>query len=159
MRQGRFGFAEEQGQAGAFSRPSDAPGLDFGGPGGIGSLPALSVRQPWAWAIEQGHKPIENRTWTTSYRGPLIIHASSSRDSLGEGRGVLPEYVPAEELIFGALICVVQLVDVVPLARVRSNPYAEGPWCWLLEDVRRIRPIRMPGKQGLFRVGSEYEER
>jgi hypothetical protein len=36
---------------------------------------SLSIRQPWAWLIVQGHKPIENRTWPTTYRGPLLIHA------------------------------------------------------------------------------------
>ena len=36
----------------------------------------ISVRQPWAWLIVAGHKDIENRTWRTSYRGRLLIHAS-----------------------------------------------------------------------------------
>lgn len=36
----------------------------------------LSVRQPWAFAIARGWKPIENRSWPTDYRGPLLIHAS-----------------------------------------------------------------------------------
>src|SRR5664280_3664302 len=34
----------------------------------------LSVQQPWAWAIVEGHKRVENRTWTTPYRGPVLIH-------------------------------------------------------------------------------------
>jgi hypothetical protein len=36
---------------------------------------ALSIRQPWAHLIVAGIKQIENRTWTTRYRGPLLIHA------------------------------------------------------------------------------------
>lgn len=39
-------------------------------------MKALSVRQPWAWLIVHGHKPLENRSWATSYRGPLLIHAA-----------------------------------------------------------------------------------
>ena len=39
----------------------------------------LSVRQPWAWLLFNG-KDIENRTWRTSYRGPLLIHASLGKD-------------------------------------------------------------------------------
>jgi hypothetical protein len=31
--------------------------------------PALSVRQPWAWLIVNGYKDVENRSWTTHYRG------------------------------------------------------------------------------------------
>src|SRR4051794_36490822 len=37
---------------------------------------ALSVRQPWAWLIVNGFKPIENRDWPTRFRGKLLIHAS-----------------------------------------------------------------------------------
>lgn len=40
------------------------------------AIPALTVRQPWAWCIEHG-KPVENRTWQTRYRGPLAIHAGA----------------------------------------------------------------------------------
>ncbi|QTF59120.1 ASCH domain-containing protein [Stutzerimonas frequens] len=39
-------------------------------------MKALSIRQPWAWLIVRGHKPLENRSWATSYRGPLLIHAA-----------------------------------------------------------------------------------
>jgi hypothetical protein len=35
----------------------------------------LSVRQPWAFAIAEGFKPIENRGRRTHYRGPVWIHA------------------------------------------------------------------------------------
>jgi hypothetical protein len=39
---------------------------------------ALSVRQPWASALLLT-KDIENRSWATHYRGPLLIHASRGR--------------------------------------------------------------------------------
>lgn len=39
-------------------------------------LRALSIRQPWAWAILHASKGIENRGWDgCSYRGPLLLHA------------------------------------------------------------------------------------
>lgn len=41
---------------------------------GITSMPALTVRQPWEWAIFHG-KTIENRSQNFHYRGPLAIHA------------------------------------------------------------------------------------
>jgi hypothetical protein len=39
---------------------------------------ALTVRQPWAWAIVHGGKDVENRTRNLagSYRGPVAIHAA-----------------------------------------------------------------------------------
>lgn len=39
---------------------------------------ALSIRQPWAWAVIVLGKDVENRTWRTRHRGPLLIHASAT---------------------------------------------------------------------------------
>lgn len=36
---------------------------------------ALSIRQPWAWLIVNGHKDIENRDWPTRFRGRFLVHA------------------------------------------------------------------------------------
>jgi len=40
---------------------------------------ALSVKQPYAALICAGIKTVENRTWKTSYRGGLLIHASGEK--------------------------------------------------------------------------------
>jgi len=39
---------------------------------------AISVRQPFAWAIVQGLKPWENRPRRFGYRGALLIHAGKT---------------------------------------------------------------------------------
>lgn len=39
-------------------------------------MKALSLTQPWASLVAIGAKRIETRSWPTSYRGPLAIHAS-----------------------------------------------------------------------------------
>jgi len=44
-------------------------------PGNASRMPALSIRQPWAWLIVNGFKDIENRDWPTKFKGPLLIHA------------------------------------------------------------------------------------
>jgi hypothetical protein len=44
---------------------------------------AVSVRQPWAWAIARGWKPVENRTrrFPRTLTGvPVALHASLTRD-------------------------------------------------------------------------------
>ena len=38
-------------------------------------MKALSIRQPWAWLIVNGYKDIENRTWSTDFRGRVYVHA------------------------------------------------------------------------------------
>ena len=31
-------------------------------------MKAISIRQPWAWLVVNGHKDVENRTWRTKHR-------------------------------------------------------------------------------------------
>ena len=45
-------------------------------------MKALSIRQPWAWAILHAGKDVENRDWADwnhglKFRGPFLIHASA----------------------------------------------------------------------------------
>jgi len=42
----------------------------------IDSMKTLSVRQPYATLICAGIKDVENRSWSTEYRGTVLIHAS-----------------------------------------------------------------------------------
>jgi hypothetical protein len=42
-------------------------------------MKVIVIRQPWAWLIVNGFKDIENRSWATRYRGPLLIQASAHR--------------------------------------------------------------------------------
>ncbi len=39
-------------------------------------MKALTLTQPWATLVAIGAKCIETRSWRTSYRGPLAIHAA-----------------------------------------------------------------------------------
>lgn len=39
-------------------------------------MKALALTQPWATLVAIGAKTIETRSWETSYRGPLAIHAA-----------------------------------------------------------------------------------
>jgi hypothetical protein len=43
-------------------------------------MKALSIMQPWAWLIVNGHKSIENRSWRCHIRGPILIHAGKKLD-------------------------------------------------------------------------------
>jgi len=43
-------------------------------------LKTLSIKEPWASLIMFHGKDVENRSWSTGHRGPLLIHASRSVD-------------------------------------------------------------------------------
>jgi hypothetical protein len=117
-------------------------------------MKALSVCQPWAWAIIAGIKRIENRTWRTRYRGRLLIHASKSRRYLGRDYSdLLPGLPPLDQLHFGVIIGEVELVDCVPVEEIKGDVLAKGPWCWRLKTPRSIsKPISWCGGLSLFNV-------
>jgi ASCH domain len=98
----------------------------------------LTVKQPWAWAIVNGIKTIENRSWATAYRGPLLIHAGVSRTDLGAEGDRMPGLPPYEALTYGAIIGVADLVEVVPLEQVKNQPFATGPICWIFANARPL---------------------
>lgn len=108
---------------------------------------AVSVRQPWAKAIFCIGKDVENRTWSTDYRGRLWIHASSivdrSRPDLIEAVGGLGQLVP------GAFLGYVELVDVV---RESHSPWAiPGQFHWLLaKPVLLGEPVPAKGRLRLW---------
>lgn len=75
------------------------------------TLPALSIRQPWAGLIVAGRKRIEIRTWPANLRGPLLIHASKTRDERPEAeRHVTPAIAPLCSLA-GGVIGLVELIE------------------------------------------------
>jgi hypothetical protein len=114
---------------------------------------ALTIHQPWAYLIAVGEKRIENRVWKTAHRGPLLIHAGATRKLVETRPDLMARVADAAGLAFGAVVAVVDLVDCVPLAEVASEPYAVGPWCWLLADPEPISPaVPFRGAQRLFDV-------
>lgn len=121
-------------------------------------MKAVSIHQPWAWAILHAGKDIENRSWPTSCRGPLLIHASKSkvsydRESAGWRATYGCELPPWEELATGAILGVVDLVDCVPLEQAGGSIWAQGEWCWMLANSRPFaRPIPFKGLQRIFNV-------
>jgi hypothetical protein len=63
------------------------------------------------------------RSW--SPLRPLLINASKSRRYPGDDYADLPS---AEQLAFGVLFGVVEVVGCVPLAEVEGNQFAVGRW-------------------------------
>lgn len=134
-------------------------------------LRAITVKQPWAWAIAHGGKTVENRSKVTSYRGLLLIHAGKA----WSGRGAVDERVrlawrqkyrnPTNQhlLPVGMVVAVAQLADSHPDAGC-CRPWGESSYTeaggrkrttvahLVLEDVRPLgRPTWARGALGLWR--------
>jgi hypothetical protein len=119
---------------------------------------ALSIRQPWTWAILYAGKRVENRSWYTSFRGPIFIHAGLTveRVALETLRDdILAVPLPRPPAVCGALLATATIIDCVPASSVSDEQecWAVGPWCIVLSDVLPLAaPIPHLGKLGLFLV-------
>lgn len=76
-------------------------------------MKTLSIRQPWATAICCGLKDVENRTWSTDYRGRVLIHTGVSKFSEKKLQ-MLPPHLFAE-------ICTAQMCGLMP--ELEDLPY------------------------------------
>lgn len=126
-------------------------------------MKALSIRNPWAWLVIHGGKDVENRTWSTKYRGPLLIHASatmtsSDRDACFLFLQSLPFQVVVPEPWTVEMGGIIGQVDIVDCVRESQSPWFCGPYGFVFANPRPLpfRPIR--GALGFFDVsdlGSE----
>ncbi|WP_306324148.1 MULTISPECIES: ASCH domain-containing protein [unclassified Streptomyces] len=113
---------------------------------------ALTIRQPWAAAIAHADKRVENRTWPTSYRGPLLIHAGKTVDQRS-GR-LVAAVVRGLQMDLGAVIAVARITGCHDSSGERtlcSLWAAEGQFHHVLDEVTALPlPIPWKGAQGLW---------
>jgi len=122
---------------------------------------AVTISQPFASLIADGAKFVENRTWECRYRGPIAIHAGKGTQYLD--RRELREYPN------GGIVAVANLLACMPLDSMRrisrsqriqrteltigevlDHEHTEGPWCWILSDVKPCKFFPCRGAQGLW---------
>lgn len=115
------------------------------------TLTCLSVRQPWAWLIVNGHKDVENRTWPTGHRGDLLIHAGQVFDREGLAwvlhrfahlRAQLPEHYP-----LGGIVGSCQLLRCV---QASESPWFMGPHGFVLWGARPMPFVPLRGRLGFW---------
>lgn len=118
-------------------------------------MKALSIRPPWAWAILHLGKTIENRSWKTHYRGPILLHASQALsvedyENVARHAKRLRIRMPnIEQLPLGGIVGKALLVDVV---EEHPSRFFVGPYGWVLENAKAVRFREVKGKLGLFEV-------
>jgi hypothetical protein len=117
-------------------------------------MKVLSLRQPWAWLVFHG-KDIENRSWPTRHRGPVLIHASMNYDKEGKKWVVrnFPKIRIPIHLPRGAILGRVELADCVTAS---GNRWFFGPYGFVLKNpVEFKKPVPYKGRLGIFDVPEE----
>lgn len=84
--------------------------------GGSRALLALTLHQPWAWAVARAGKPVENRTWPPP-RGVIgshiAIHAGKTLDREAIEDLAFDGYTVPERLDRGAIVAVARVIGWV----------------------------------------------
>ena len=133
-------------------------------------MKAITVRQPWAWAIIFGQKDVENRTRNIagSYRGPVVIHAAKRIEEdefvdalrFFDGMGFERPQGKVGDLGFGVALGIVELCgahrpgvgDFGPDEGPACSPWAmDAEWHLELANPRPFpEPIPYRGALGLW---------
>lgn len=129
---------------------------------------ALSIRQPWASLILKAGKDIENRSWSTKYRGRILVHASKGmtrdehEDAIdfavaamranpgGTRKTTLRELgFEFDALLRGGIIGSVEIVDCVTAT---DSPWFVGTHGFVLRDPQPLPFTPWKGRLGFFDV-------
>jgi hypothetical protein len=138
-------------------------------------MKVLSLWQPWSSAMAVGIKSIETRSWSTTYRGEVAIHAAkkTSRELvdffnrkllIGRHRQPFNDHgiYSFSMLPLGSVVAIGNLVDCLPVEKlvtdfrvntleVKWGDYTPGRFGWVFEDIQKLEtPFGLRGAQGLF---------
>lgn len=120
----------------------------------------LSLHPAWAWSVFFAGKNVENRSWSTAYRGTILIHASSkkytgkaleeARTEISKASGLPLDKIPMDFPRTQML----GLVDVIDCVSDSQSPWAnDGDEHWILTHPRALEEpvLNINGKLQLWR--------
>lgn len=164
----------------------------------------LTLRHPWAYAIRDLGKNVENRSWAAPKnmigqyiaihggavpKGANLEQAHYEWHDIANGlnSGTLTKHLALDvrneikfrlgrlkgkdtgisvgQVIIPGIVAVAKLESCLKLNDLDSshelhqNPWAFGPWCWVLTDIVRLeQPIPCKGAQGLWELPPDVLE-
>lgn len=134
----------------------------------------ITLTQPWASLVAATAKRIETRSWATTYRGPLAIHAAKGFPKWAQEFAHEPPvsvfFGMRHEYPRGSVIATCKLVDCLPTESAICLPgvfdeytyldtlqerafgdFSADRFAWVLEDVQPLpEPIPAKGMLGLW---------
>lgn len=139
-------------------------------------MKTLTLHQPWASLVALGVKTIETRSWSTSYRGPLAIHAGLRKPGFDDMRTVVASHEAWNRWVaaghieraschvlpgpLGAVVATATLVDCVPIRGDRINDghvLVLDDELWLAEpaELQAHEPWATETVQSAWRIDEE----
>ena len=128
-------------------------------------MKVITIKQPYASLIAEGYKEYEFRTWKTSYRGELYIHAGLGIDKeamkrfeylhLDYPRGQIIAKCQMTDCVFIDDSVKKQLKEKDPIVYKGIITSTTPEYGFHLEQVKKIQPIPATGKLSFW----EYKEK
>jgi hypothetical protein len=118
-------------------------------------MKALTIKQPWIYAILRDGKDIENRSWQRTFRGWVALHASARPEC--HATFPMPHRIPdLGTLDYSAICGLARVTDIVTKSRSkwfwRPNDGSVN-YGWVLKDVTALKkPIPCKGALGLWKL-------
>lgn len=134
-------------------------------------MKALSIKQPWAWLIVNGHKSVENRDWDTRFRGEFYVHAGKAFDKAGYQwvRVYFPEIDMPSEPMFerGGIVGKARIINTISYSEQRlltkkDKPWFFGDYGFILDEAQPLPFMPLKGQLGFFNaeyVGANNDQR
>lgn len=127
-------------------------------------MKVLSIKEPFATLIKDKEKHIETRSWKTTYRGELYIHASLTKyKNESMDNSYIDLLIKDKTLNYGYIICKCKLVDCIKIDKsfqekisknekeYKLGDYTEGRYAWILEDIEVLSSkIKAKGKLNIW---------
>ena len=139
-------------------------------------MKAITIWQPYATLLVCGDKLYETRSWATTYRGPIAIHAAKrparqvidalAHGSAGERQTALlmerllrrrggPDHLPQGAVIGTANLVrcnaiTEEFMRTLPPQELALGDFTLGRYAWEFEDMSQIDPIPAKGQQALW---------
>ena len=125
-------------------------------------LPALSIKQPWAWLIVNGYKDIENRNGLKNFTGDFLIHTGrkfdkkgfkwilQNRERLGLKLGELPLLID-ESCIKYRVGGIIGHATITGFVEKSDSPWFVGKYGLLIKDAKPLPFTPCKGKLSFFK--------
>jgi hypothetical protein len=143
-------------------------------------MKALTLTQPWASLMALKAKTIETRSWYTTYRGEIVIHAAkgfprSAKDTCFEPNFAAALGMTYKDLPLSVGLCVVRLIGCIrtndmwkaekilghkpSVKEIEFGDFSDERFAWLTEYVRPLtnqEPVK--GALGLWEWPQDERE-
>lgn len=131
---------------GAYRTPTSAR------PAPSSQVRALSVRPPWSDCIAADGMRVVGLSWTTPWRGTLLIHAAITIDAAARQHPLVANTLPASRrLVRGAVVAVADLVDCHDDDGPCTPWSTAGSHHWVLRNVEALTtPLAVSGNAWLW---------